>query len=246
MIKKIKFELTILLLLILYIVTSSLPDIKLHNFIETQLYYDASIKIVFLREFFRKITEIGDSTWYFVMAFFLFCLSFWSKKKVNKNWKHYCKKFNQASLFLFASILITGLLTQIIKHFVGRPRPNHASENNFIDLNLFSFDSSFHSFPSGHTSTIFTISLFFSIFTPKIKYFYFLFAAIVSLSRVAVGAHYFTDIIGGIVMSFIGFKFALLLFNKFNMTDHLTEIKILNLNIFFLRIIVFILGIILE
>ena len=245
MIKKIKFELTILLLLVLNIIASSRFDITLHNFIKTNLYDESSVKIVFLREFFRRITEIGDSIWFFIISFFVFCVSYLLRKRATKHWRYYYNKFKEASLFLFVLILVSGLLTQIIKHVVGRPRPNHNSEKFFLDFNLFSFDSAFHSFPSGHTSTIFAVALFFSIFTPKIKYFYFLFAVIVSISRIAVGAHYFTDIVGGIAISFIGFKFTLFLFNKFKTSDHLVEIKNLNSNIFLLSIIVFILGIIL-
>ena len=60
-----------------------------------------------------------------------------------------------------------------------------------------------------------------------------------------MGAHYFTDIVGGIAISFIGFKFTLFLFNKFQTTDSLLEIKKIKSNIFLSSIIVFILGVIL-
>ena len=74
----------------------------------------------------------------------------------------------------------------------------------------------FHSFPSGHTSTIFIVALTLSLLTPKIKYFYLFFALIVGFSRVVVGAHYLTDVIGGIAIAFIGLKLTLWIFNKFH------------------------------
>ena len=48
-----------------------------------------------------------------------------------------------------------------------------------------------------------------SILTPKIKYFYLFLALLVGLSRVVVGAHYLTDVIGGIMVAIIGLKLTL-------------------------------------
>jgi len=137
---------------------------------------------------------------------------------------------------MFSATLTTGLLTQIVKHIVGRSRPNHAANELF---SFFNFDSTFHSFPSGHTSTIFLVALVFSLFTPKLRYFYFCCAGIIGLSRVVVGAHFLTDIIGGIIVSFIGFKITLAFFNKIKIKKEFGEIIILNSNILHLILIVF-------
>ena len=137
---------------------------------------------------------------------------------------------------MLSATLITGLLTQVIKHLVGRPRPNHATNEWF---SFFNFDSTFHSFPSGHTSTIFLVALVFSLFTPRLKYFYLCCASIVGLSRVVVGAHFLTDIIGGIIVSFVGYKITLAFFNKIKIKKEFGEIITLNSNIFHLILIVF-------
>ena len=83
-----------------------------------------------------------------------------------------------------------------------------------IDFDFFNFSSNFHSFPSGHTSTIFTLAIIFSIFLPKSKTTMFFFASIIAFSRVVVGAHFFTDVIGGVVIAFIGVKITKMLLNK--------------------------------
>ena len=49
---------------------------------------------------------------------------------------------------------------------------------------------------------------------PKLKYFFFFLAIIISFSRVVVGAHFITDLIGGIAVAFIGFKISKLILSK--------------------------------
>jgi lipid A 4'-phosphatase len=111
--------------------------------------------------------------------------------------------------------LLSGVLTQLLKHIVGRPRPNTITPATEYNLNFFTTDSHFHSFPSGHTSTIFAVILVLSLMIPKLKYFFYFIAIIISLSRVVVGAHFLTDIICGGAVAFIGFKFSKLILNRF-------------------------------
>ena len=103
-------------------------------------------------------------------------------------------------------MVVTGVLTQIIKHALGRPRPNYSIIENNLEFDFFSLNSSFHSFPSGHTSTIFVVALCFSLLLPKIRYFFIFFASIIAFSRVVVGAHFFTDIVTGAILALIIFK----------------------------------------
>ena len=100
------------------------------------------------------------------------------------------------------SLIATGLITQLLKHIVGRPRPNYSLEKDFFGFEFFSFESSLHSFPSGHTSTIFVVAFALSMLTPKIKIYYIFFALIVGLSRVIVGAHFFSDVIPNLLINF--------------------------------------------
>ena len=238
MIKKIKIELIIIVILILNISISSSIDIEVYNKLNN---FDFSLGSNYLKEFFIKITELGNSLWFFLISAFSYIVCFLFEKKTNKN---PLKKIKIASLFLFSSLLITGTLTQILKHLIGRPRPNYVNEADYLGINFFSIDATFHSFPSGHTSTIFIVALVLSFLTPKIKYFYLFFAFVVGLSRVIVGAHYFSDIIGGIVIAFIGLKLTLWFFNKFeNNIEILDKIKF-DLNLFFLSLIIFLITII--
>ena len=75
---------------------------------------------------------------------------------INKEKYIYLKKF---SVFSFSYLLLVGLITQIIKHLIGRPRPNHSQLDGSFEFNFFATESSFHSFPSGHSSTIIAITI---------------------------------------------------------------------------------------
>ena len=114
-------------------------------------------------------------------------------------------------------MLFTGVVTQIIKHIIGRPRPNHTNIDGAFGFDFFSLESSFHSFPSGHTSTIFILSIICAALVPKLKYFFYFFASLIAFSRVVVGAHFFTDVIAGVVVASICYKIINLIYsNRFS------------------------------
>jgi lipid A 4'-phosphatase len=227
-IKNLKIELILIVAITIIVFIVGRAEYKVLN---TFLTFINSETDVYFKQFFVKITVVGDSFWVFLSSSLVCFYCFFFKKN-----DIFFKKIFVNSSFLFSATLITGLLTQIIKHLVGRARPNHSASEFF---NFFNFDSIFHSFPSGHTSTIFLVALVFSMFTPKLKYFYFCCAGVIGLSRVIVGAHFLTDIMGGAILAYIGYKITLSFFNKIKIKKNFGEIITLNSNNFFLTLIVF-------
>ena len=215
MIKKFKIELFVLGLLALNIYVSYNIDIGFYNFFKN---FNQSVQSIYLKNFFIQITALGDSKWYFAASFIFMLVGFIIReKKYFQKYKKNINKLLKQSLFLFLSLLITGIITQILKHIVGRPRPNYTTLDQSIGFDFFNFSSNFHSFPSGHTSTIFALAIVLSVFLPKSKIIMFIFAGIIAFSRVVVGAHFFTDIIGGVVIAFVGVKITKMLLNKFDL-----------------------------
>lgn len=229
MIKKSKNTALILGILILSIFVFYKIDVALFNFINN----------IYLKNFFINITELGDSLWYFVLSLVSFLLSLFLLKITKNRHRENYKKLRIYSIFLFVIIFLSGLLTQILKHIVGRPRPNYAILENYQGFEFFNFNSSFHSFPSGHTSTIFVVAFFLSMLLPKIRFFFIVFASIVAFSRVAIGAHFLTDVIGGILVSYISFKITLMLFKKIDIKFSLSPINKLNSDLIFLSLFIF-------
>ena len=76
------------------------------------------------------------------------------------------------------------------------------------DVNLLINCSESFAFPSNHAVNNFAAATLFSYFYPRMKYFLFTGALIVSISRIFVGVHYLFDIIGGAA---IGIIFAMLI-----------------------------------
>jgi len=108
----------------------------------------------------------------------------------------------------FVILLITAtdqFSSFFVKNLVGRIRPC----NELPDVNILAGCTGSFSFPSSHAVNNFAVAVFFSILFPKYKWAFYITAALLALSRVYVGVHYPSDIIGGaLIGSVFGFIFA--------------------------------------
>jgi len=238
-IKKFKIELLILVVLLINIFISNRVDVGFYNFIDN---FSKSFQNIYLKDFFKQITILGDSKWYLFLSLFviIFCYFF---KKINycNNQKKIIEIYSNFGVFLGSSLIVTGLLTQLLKHVVGRPRPNYTLFDGSFEFNFFNLNSEFHSFPSGHASTIFVVALVTSLFLPKLKYFLIVLAGIVAFSRIVVGAHFFTDVVGGITISYLGVKLTKLFLDKNFPVITGNQINLFFNNKFYFSLIVFLL-----
>ncbi len=200
--KNIKIESTILILLTLSIFISFSLDLNTYKYFEN---FNNNPNNKHLKEFFIKITELGDSAWYFGICIVCIFIFFINKRTKLINTNSQDKIFN-FFISAFVYLLVVGIITQVIKHIIGRPRPNYTNFNDVFNFNFLSFDSTLHSFPSGHSSTVFIVCLIIGVVLPKLKYFFYFLATIVALSRVVVGAHFFTDVVAGFLLALIIFK----------------------------------------
>lgn len=130
------------------------------------------------------------------------------------------RDFNYGLQLLFLSIVLL-LLSQFFKHFVFDDinRPYFAFKNMGESLRLVLSKKdmhSYHSFPSGHTTTAFSLFLYFSFTIAKTlpsKVFCFFLALIAGLSRVYLSQHFLEDVVAG---SFLGLFISILTFWLFN------------------------------
>ena len=111
------------------------------------------------------------------------------------------RAFSAIPAFLFASIAVAGLSADLIKISVGRMRPKLLFAHDLYGFTGLAWRPDHWSFPSGHTATIVALMAALWWLWPEHLLFYIIVAAIVAGSRVAVGAHYPSDVIAG---AFIG------------------------------------------
>ncbi len=202
MIKKIQIELVLIILIIINISLSNRLDLAIYNYFYNLNY---GFETFSLKNFFIGITELGDSFWYFLVFLLVFLITFVGKATKILSSESYLRIRN-FTIFGFFYLLLVGFVTQILKHVIGRPRPNHTNFEEGVVFNFFSTDSSFHSFPSGHSSTIISVAILLGLLIPNLRKFFIIFSIIVAISRVVVGAHYLTDIIAGGLVAIILYK----------------------------------------
>ncbi|MEI8135112.1 MAG: phosphatase PAP2 family protein [bacterium] len=110
-------------------------------------------------------------------------------------------------LLIGGSYLLSVMISNLLKYLVNRPRPHITY--HFIQK-LSGAGSS--SFPSGHTSDVFSIAMIISLLYPRrlVVVPIFVWAILVGYSRMDLGVHYPSDVVGGaligVVSAVLAFK----------------------------------------
>lgn len=152
--------------------------------------------------FFKYFTHYGDGVMWVPLGSFCF---FFKRKYL---------------VAVIAGILISTLIAQFLKRMVypDELRPiTYLSENFPVHLIDGVAMRRLHSFPSGHTSTAFTMALLMAhMINKKIWSFILpLLALLAGYSRVYLGQHFLTDVLGGMGIGIISAMFSLLIYRAF-------------------------------
>ena len=115
-------------------------------------------------------------------------------------------------LAIFTVIISDQFSNQILKELVGRIRPCHILQN----VHLLVGCTSSYSFPSSHAVNNFAGAYLFSYFYPKMKWALYLGAFLMAVSRIFVGVHYPSDILGGALIGLFISWLIIILWKVFN------------------------------
>lgn len=93
---------------------------------------------------------------------------------------------------------VVAVLTNGLKHLIGRPRPRftHAGGFQFWP----SWDSGLDSFPSGHASASFAVATVLAKYVPQAAWGFYGIASWIAASRVWRGSHFPTDVLAGVFL----------------------------------------------
>lgn len=159
--------------------------------------------------FFKVVTTLGEAQIYLVSAAlaWLFCL--WRAKRavlpdIRRKWR----AFGWRPAYLFLSVAVSGILVDIVKMVVGRPRPVMLFEQGITALHPFSHIWTFTSFPSGHSQTAWAAMTALAVLVPRYDLPWVIIAVLVAASRVATTVHYLSDVVAG---GWVGLATAVLL-----------------------------------
>jgi membrane-associated phospholipid phosphatase len=108
------------------------------------------------------------------------------------------KAYQNRALYMFGGLALNEIITFTSKEIFKRDRPYVAYPGDIFNRSI----SSDFSFPSGHTSNAFALATMVSLDQKKwyVTVPAFVWAGTVAYSRMYLGAHYPTDVIGGLVI----------------------------------------------
>ncbi len=175
-------------LLVLFIINSMLVinnkftniDDSVHNFV-MRFYSEMTTK------FMKVFTFLGSTPFIILLCVLVFVILIYKKQK---EYAYKC----------VGILVISTLINNIVKVIVRRPRPEYITvvENTF-------------SYPSGHTMasvTLYGFLIYFILKSKISKTYKIIFSVIlgiipvlVGISRIYLGAHYFSDVFGGALLS---------------------------------------------
>lgn len=158
----------------------------------------------FLTPFLEFISVLGDGG-IFLIILSLFLMLFRPTRRYGAG--------------ILLSIAIGALITNLwLKPWVARPRPytNDGSIFEEIWIALGAHTESDKSFPSGHTTAAFSaMTAIFLTGNKRISWLAFIFGILMGISRIYLGVHYASDVLGGILVGLIAGSLGVFIVSRF-------------------------------
>lgn len=150
----------------------------------------------YVSDFGKGIYYIIGFTLLFLIAKFILHKQYWSR----------------VFAFLFCAVVIPGIITRILKLILSRSRPTMLFHYDIYGFYFLKTKNAFHSFPSGHATTIAGLTIALALLWSRWWYLFITAAVLISLTRIIVTAHFLSDIMMGF---YIGSIITLWLYEQF-------------------------------
>lgn len=160
-------------------------------------FFNHSLSSPFLDKFFSHLTSVNN--WFIAYVILLSIV-----------WKYGGKRGKIAVIITLIMITITDQTGyRLLKEYFARPRPCTILSDAITPLGC----AGTYSFPSNHALNNFAVATFFSFLFPQFRLVLFITASLIAISRVYLGVHYPSDILGGAILGIIfGYIFSEIVF----------------------------------
>jgi membrane-associated phospholipid phosphatase len=156
-------------------------------------------------ESFESITDLGRSGWVLTpLGLAIILLAAVSSGALGRVSQLVLASVVARVGFLFMAVAVPGVVVTIAKRLIGRARPYSWETGGPLAFEPFRWHVEYASLPSGHGTTAFAAAFALGALYPRIRVPVWAFAVLVALSRVAVSAHYPSDVLAGAVIGVFG------------------------------------------
>lgn len=143
---------------------------------------------------FSWVDALGEPQWYIALMGLLACFFRKSQYDLQRKW-----------FFISMNVATIGVLSFVLKFLCGRARPGLYFLSGMYGFfpDIFRFNPSYMSFPSGHAAVVFAFAFALGACFPYCRAGLLVFATLVSTSRVILTWHYISDVLVGAWLAFL-------------------------------------------
>jgi membrane-associated phospholipid phosphatase len=154
---------------------------------------------------FEAITDLGRSGWILIpLATLIVLLAAVSSPALGRASQLVLASVVARVGFVFVAVALPGVVVTIVKRLVGRARPYTWEKAGAFDFAPFGWHVDFASLPSGHGTTAFAAAFALGALFPRLRAPLWILAIVIGISRVAVSAHYPSDVLAGALIGAFG------------------------------------------
>lgn len=144
------------------------------------------------------VTAFGTSEYMFAFSALIAAVAILALGRGHTTWHGGSLRLvAERAIYFFAAVGVSGILVQVVKHVVGRARPKLFAVDGAFSFHPLSAQNVLASFPSGHTTSAFAAAVALGYVKPAWRWALLGCALLIGLSRIVVGAHFPSDVVGG-------------------------------------------------